>query len=118
MRMSKDPNVFNMPQYKRLVTDDMVKSIRKVRYFSEGHYSNLEIAETLEFYTNRYVRQIFDFTPINNTVTVADIGAGFGWLCMAFAYTTNANLIAIEPNKARLDAGKEIANILGNRRPH
>ncbi|NOZ36718.1 MAG: class I SAM-dependent methyltransferase [Gammaproteobacteria bacterium] len=113
VRMAKGLNQFHLPEYRKLVSDDIVNSVRRVEYFAEGHYANLNIADTLAFYTDRYVKQILDFSPINSDVTIVDVGAGFGWLAMAFAYATDAKIIAIEPNKARLDAGKKIANILG-----
>lgn len=104
---------FRMPEYKKLVTKDMINNIRKVEYFKQSQYSDLEIAETLKFYTNRYVRQLLDFIEITENTIIVDAGAGFGWLSMAFAYSTEAQLIAIDPNEPRLDAGRKISNILG-----
>jgi len=102
-----------MPEYKKLISDEMISDIRKIEYLSEGHYGNLNIADTLAFYTDRYVKQILDFSPVDKDMIVADIGTGFGWLCMAFAYATDVKIIAIDQNKERLDAGKLIARILG-----
>ena len=104
---------FRMLDYKKLVSTDMISNIRKVKYFEQSQYAGLEITETLEFYTKRYVRQLLDFTTISENTIIVDVGAGFGWLSMAFAYSTGAQLIAIDSDKPRLYAGKQIANILG-----
>ena len=84
-----------------------------MEYFKHSKYSDLDIAETLKFYTNRYVCQLLDFVEITEDTVIADIGAGFGWLSMAFACSTVARLVAIDPNGPRLMAGKAIANFLG-----
>lgn len=111
--LASSPGSFSMPDYKKLITQDMVDRIRCVEYFSQGHYSNLDIPATLTFYTDRYVKQLFDFRHITSETTIADVGAGFGWLCMAFACVTEAKIIAVEINEVRLDAAREIADILG-----
>lgn len=109
----KEPKYFQVPNYKSLVSDGMTEKIRKVEYFAHTHYCDLKIAETLMFYTDRYVRQLLDFTPIDENTVIADVGAGFGWLSMAFAFSTDARIVAIERNEERLRAGIEIAEILG-----
>jgi len=67
----------------------------------------------LDFYTNRYVKQLFNFTTPNEDTIIADVGTGFGWLAIAFAYCTDSKIIAIDENEERLKAGRQIANILG-----
>ncbi len=104
---------FQMPQYQQLVSQTMVEEIKQIEYYTQSQYGNLDIAKTLEFYTNRYVKQLLDFTSINHDTVIVDVGAGFGWLSMAFVYSTEAKLIAIDTNEVRLNAGKKIANILG-----
>lgn len=109
----KKPKYFQIPNYQSIVSESIEEEIRKVEYFAGTQYCNLKIAETLMFYTDRYVRQLLDFTTIDENTVIADIGAGFGWLSMAFAFSTEARVIAIEKNEDRLEAGIEIANILG-----
>lgn len=111
--LTEGSGAFSSPDYKELISQDMIDQIREVGYFSQGHYSNLDIPDTLAFYTDRYVKQLYDFRSINGDTAIADVGAGFGWLCMAFAYATDAKIIAVEVNEARLDAGRKIADILG-----
>jgi SAM-dependent methyltransferase len=76
-------------------------------------YSNLDIPATLDFFYERYVQQIQDFRKISAETVISDIGAGYGWLAIAFAFNTEARIIAIEPNQPRLKAGRKIAEILG-----
>ena len=102
-----------VPDYDKLVSDDAIEKIRKVRWFAQSQYANLIIRDTLVFYTNRYVRQLSDFSHPGADTTIVDVGAGLGWLCMAFAFATDAKMIAVDVNEDRLAAGKEIAGILG-----
>ncbi|MFO8234708.1 MAG: class I SAM-dependent methyltransferase [Bacteroidales bacterium] len=107
--------LFYRPNYYTLVSNVDLNKIRAIEYFQNSQYSGLKMAETLEFYTKRYVQQLFDFKDVNSNTVIADIGAGFGWLSMAFVFSTEAKVIAVDPNKERLDAAQEIAEILGVR---
>lgn len=111
--MEQKNNNFKFPNFRELITENMISNIREVEYFADSQYSQLEIRGTLEFFTKRYVKQLFDFMIIDETKIIADVGTGFGWLPMAFAYSTNSQLIAIDLNKERLKAGEKIARILG-----
>ena len=113
MTSNLNSHSFQIPQYKQLVSKEMLEEIRKVDFYTQSQYGNLDIPETLEFYTKRFVKQLLDFTSIDDKTVIADVGAGFGWLSMAFAYSTEAKLIAIDGDEARLNAGREIATILG-----
>jgi 2-polyprenyl-3-methyl-5-hydroxy-6-metoxy-1,4-benzoquinol methylase len=104
---------FAVPDYDSIVTIDIERKIKEVKYFNESRYGNLNIIETLKFYTNRYVKQLNYFTVITEDSLIADIGTGFGWLAIAFAFATKAHIIAVDSDKERLLSGKEIAGILG-----
>lgn len=82
-------DVFHMPYYAGLITDEMIQNIRKVDCFAQTHYVNLEIPKSLSFFTDRYVKQLYDFTSIDNSKTIVDVG--FGWLSIAFAFSTSVN---------------------------
>ncbi len=99
--------------HKDIISETQIHEIQEVEYFRSGMYANLDIPATLDFYYNRYVRQIEDFKKISKETIIVDIGAGYGWLSIAFALNTYANVIAIEPNEPRMNAGKKIARILG-----
>ena len=99
--------------HRELITDEHIEAIRNVDYFKDGMYANLDISSTLDFFYNRYVKQIQDFTNVTDKTVVTDIGAGYGWLSITYALNTDAKIIAVEPNEPRLIAGKKIAEILG-----
>jgi len=106
-------NGFRTVDFNKIITSDIFGKIRKVDHFSKSQYANLDIGNTLLFYTNRYVRQLFDFTSLSSDKIIADIGAGYGWLSMAFVLTTGCKVIAIDPDRERLYAGRQIAKYIG-----
>lgn len=95
------------------VSPAQAEAIRKVPHFADGAYATLPIAETLEFYAKRYVRQLPKFRALDSSTVIADIGTGYGWLAMAFAAYSPVQVIAIEMDAERLAAGRKIAEILG-----
>ncbi|MCP4698238.1 MAG: methyltransferase domain-containing protein [Gammaproteobacteria bacterium] len=99
--------------YKKRISQAQIDKIRQVKHFCDSQYANLNIPLTLEFYTKRFVTQLFDFKAPDANTIISDVGAGYGWLAMAFAYCTEAKIIAVEPDAPRLLAGKKIAEILG-----
>jgi 2-polyprenyl-3-methyl-5-hydroxy-6-metoxy-1,4-benzoquinol methylase len=104
---------FIIPDFASILPKNIEKSISSIKYFKESQYRNLNIVETLKFYTIRYIKQLYNFTDITEGTVIADIGAGFGWLSIAYALATNAKIIAVDPDIERLKAGKKIANVLG-----
>jgi ubiquinone/menaquinone biosynthesis C-methylase UbiE len=94
------------------ITEEQISRIQQIQYFKESMYKNLNIRETLEFYYERYVYQLTDFIVLNDETFILDIGAGFGWLSIAFAMATPVTILAIELDRQRLKAGKNIAQIL------
>jgi SAM-dependent methyltransferase len=102
------------PQPRRFtVTAAQREAISAVPHFADGAYGTLPVAETLEFYRKRYVDQLPKFRAVDAGTVVADIGAGYGWLAMAFAAYSPAKVIAVEMDAGRLAAGRRIAEILG-----
>lgn len=96
-----------------LLSPEQTTAIRAVPHFADGAYRDLPIADTLTFYKKRYVDQLLKFRDVGPDTVVADIGAGYGWLAMAFAAYSPARVIAVEMDAKRLSAGREIATILG-----
>ncbi len=88
-------------------------AISRVPHFAGGAYATLPIAQTLEFYKKRYVDQLPKFRTVTADTVIADIGTGYGWLAMAFAAFSPAQVVAIEMDAERLVAGRQIAEILG-----
>jgi SAM-dependent methyltransferase len=97
----------------RLVPDAIVNRVRQIPHIRNGRYARLNLRHALDFYTRRYVSQLADFIDLTSDLTVTDCGAGYGWLSMAFALTTPAHVIAVEPDARRLEAGREVARLLG-----
>jgi hypothetical protein len=95
------------------ITAAQLSAIARVPHFANGGYATLPIAETLDFYARRYVDQLAKFHTVDASTVIADVGAGYGWLAMAFAAHSPARVIAIEVDAERLAAGREIADILG-----
>lgn len=89
------------------------EAILRIPHFAAGAYATLPVAETLEFYRKRYVEQLPKFRSVDASTVIADIGAGYGWLAMAFVAFSPARVIAIEMDRERLAAGRQIAEILG-----
>lgn len=110
---TKQSKAFSTPDYTKLVNEKQIDQIQQISAFASSSYAGLNIADTLDFFTRRYVRQVFQFTDIDHNSIIADIGAGFGWLSMAFAFSTDAKLIAFDVDTNRIMAGKAIAEILG-----
>lgn len=94
------------------IAKDQIDQIRSIPYYKGSQYVSLDIEETLIFFHKRYVQQLNDFQSVSDQTVIADIGAGFGWLSIAFAMSTKAKIIAIDPDKPRLEAAEKIAEIL------
>lgn len=95
------------------LTAAQVAAIRAVPYLAGGAYRDLPLIETLDFYRKRYVDQLTKFRQVGPDTVIADIGAGYGWLAMAFAAYSPAKIIALELDAERLAAGRQIATIMG-----
>lgn len=91
----------------------VVARIRDVPHLREGSYRDLDVGMTLDFFRKRYVDQIGKFRTVDSNTVIADIGAGYGWLAMTFALLTPAKVIAVELDGPRLEAGRQVAEILG-----
>lgn len=104
---------FRKIDFAKVIQIEHVERIKRVKYFCDSQYSNIQIAPTLTFYAKRYIEQLFDFLPLTQNCTLIDVGAGFGWLSMAFAFCTDALIVAVDSDYRRLKAGKKIARILG-----
>jgi Methyltransferase domain len=97
----------------RLIPDSMVEAVRRIPHIRAGQYAGIDARHALDFYTRRYVAQLAPFVDLTPGMVVADCGAGYGWLAMAFALTTPVRPIALEPDEQRLEAGRVTARLLG-----
>lgn len=75
-------------------------------------YAGLDIAQTLDYWSGRYVRPIAGYTDIAGK-TICDCAAGFGWLGFAFLLAGGGKAVLVEPLAGKHQASREIAAILG-----
>ena len=101
-----------MIQY-RYVNEAQAQAIRTIPHFARGAYRDIDLNGAVDFYVRRYVRPLASFVEIRAGDIVADIGAGYGWLSVAFALATGARVVAVDMNEPRLEAARCISEILG-----
>lgn len=92
---------------------EQLTEISKVPHFSEGHYSSLDIEKTIDFFFRCYIQPLERVRKFTEDTVVADLGAGYGWLAMAWAVHTPVQLIAIDADAERLEAARQISAIMG-----
>jgi 2-polyprenyl-3-methyl-5-hydroxy-6-metoxy-1,4-benzoquinol methylase len=95
------------------VDQAQAQAIRAVPHFATGVYRNIDLDGALDFYIRRYVTPLAAFAEISEGDVVADIGAGYGWLSVAFALASRAHVVAVDNDEPRLDAARRISEILG-----
>ena len=88
-------------------------AIRRVPHFCESGYRDLDVAGTLEYFRDRFVRPLTAQVALDASHTILDVGAGYGWLAIALAQETDCAIIAIDADEARIEAARRIAEILG-----
>jgi 2-polyprenyl-3-methyl-5-hydroxy-6-metoxy-1,4-benzoquinol methylase len=104
-----------------LITDlPTITARQKARILADRHFGNsalrnIDPEHLLNEYKSLYVDCLRPFGHARPIHTVADIGSGYGWLSLAFAFSTNCRIIAVDPDEARLEAARRIAEILGVR---
>jgi SAM-dependent methyltransferase len=96
---------------RRWVSDAQLAAIRSLDHFGNSIYGRLDLNGLLNEYMADFVEPLLRLAGAPRTV--ADVGAGYGWLALAFALRTDAEVTAIEYNGARLAAARRIAAILG-----
>jgi len=93
------------------VTEEQLARIRQIEHFGYSIYGKLDLNALLDEYMSDFVEPLLRLAGPPRTV--ADIGAGYGWLSLAFALATDARVTAVEYNGPRLQAAQRIAAILG-----
>jgi len=93
------------------VTDEQLAQIRRIDHFGYSIYGKLDLNVLLDEYMRDFVEPLLRLS--GPPATVADVGAGYGWLALAFALATEARVTAVEYNGPRLAAARRIAAILG-----
>ena len=88
-----------------------VDAIRAI--LARSVYRDFDFGGVIDFYLRRYVKPLGAFVDIRADDTVSDIGTGYGWLAIAFALGSEARIVAIDADEARLGAARDIAQVLG-----
>jgi len=95
---------------RRWVSDAQLARIRALDHFGHSGYNRLDLDSLLDDYMRDFVEPLLRLAGAPRSV--ADVGAGYGWLALAFALRTDARVTAVEYDAARLAAARKIAAIL------
>lgn len=98
-------------QKRRWVDEAQARAICQVSHFRDSEYRRLDLNALIEEYVQNFVVPLIDLAGPPRSV--ADIGAGYGWLAFAFALATDARVTMMEYDPQRLAAAQSIAAILG-----
>jgi 2-polyprenyl-3-methyl-5-hydroxy-6-metoxy-1,4-benzoquinol methylase len=93
------------------MTDADLKRIRTVPHFRTSIYRDLNIKNTLAFFSRRYVEPLSHFVDITRSVAV-DCACGYGWFSLAYLLSGGRRVVAVDVDPERLEAAREIAKIL------
>lgn len=88
-------------------------AILRVPHFGGSHYAAWDLNDNLNFYMFHFVEPFLGRPDRSDVGVVADVGAGYGWLSIAFALRTSVRIVAIDMNEPRLVAAQRIAAIFG-----
>lgn len=99
------------PPQRRWVSPEQSAAIAQVAHFCNSEYRSLDLDRLIASYVHDFVEPLLRM--VAQPASVADVGAGYGWLALAFALHTKAHVIVIEYDSARLAAARKIAAILG-----
>lgn len=92
------------------ISEETIESIRKISYFRESFYRDLNIFGTIDFFMRRHVQPLSKIFDISNCIAM-DGGAGFGWFSIAYLLAGGRGVVAVEPDRERLEAAKKIATV-------
>lgn len=97
-----------IPQW---ISPEQASAISKVDHYKNSEHLFLDVNEFLNSYMLNFVEPLLAIK--NEPRSIADIGTGYGWLAIAFALRTNAQVIAVERDPTRIQAAVQIASVLG-----
>lgn len=93
------------------VSREQAAAIREIGHFRDSEYRHLDLDALIGEYMHNFVYPLIALAGAPRSV--ADIGAGYGWLAFAFALGTDAAVTMLEYDAKRSQAAQEIAAILG-----
>jgi hypothetical protein len=89
----------------------LAEAIHNVPYYRESMYSDLDIAQTIEYMRKRFVIPMQNHADISELCLV-DCAAGFGWLSFSYLLYGGQRAILCDMDCKRLEAAREMARIL------
>jgi 2-polyprenyl-3-methyl-5-hydroxy-6-metoxy-1,4-benzoquinol methylase len=95
------------------ISEEARQRILDLPHFRDSHHAQLDLDAVLSSYVHAYARPALRMAGGRVDFTVADIGAGYGWLAIAFALCSDARIIAADSDAERLATARAIAAILG-----
>lgn len=95
------------------ITSRQKSELGRIGHLMAGQYASLDIEATIEYFRRYFVEPVSTVATVTQDTVVADIGAGYGWLAIAWALNTPARVVAVDLDAERLMAGRQIAGILG-----
>jgi SAM-dependent methyltransferase len=99
------------PQRRCWVSQEQAVAIRLIDHFCHSEYARLDLDAVVDEYMQNFVQPLIALAGVPRSV--ADIGAGYGWLAFAFALGTDAEVTMMEYDAKRSHAAQQIAAILG-----
>jgi SAM-dependent methyltransferase len=95
----------------RWISVEQATAIRQIDHFCNSEYQRLDLDALVDEYMQNFVLPLIALTGPPRSV--ADIGAGYGWLAFAFALGTDAEVTMMEYDPKRSQAAQQIAAVLG-----
>jgi ubiquinone/menaquinone biosynthesis C-methylase UbiE len=93
------------------ISQEQADAIRLIDHFRQSEYLHLDLDALIDEYMQNFVAPLIALAGAPRSV--ADIGAGYGWLSFAFALGTDAAITMMEYDANRSRAAQQIAAILG-----
>jgi len=93
------------------ISKEQAAAIRRIDHFCNSEYQHLDLDALVDEYMRNFVAPLLALN--GHTRSVADIGAGYGWLAFAFALGTDFDVTMMEYDASRAHAARQIAAILG-----
>lgn len=95
------------------IDKDTQNRLAHVKEFRENtDYDKLEVIPTLAYMNKMYLDTVARHIDISQA-RLCDCGAGFGWLAFAFLLRGGKEAVIVEPNRKKLSAARQFAEILG-----
>ncbi|MEP3265122.1 MAG: class I SAM-dependent methyltransferase, partial [Hyphomicrobiales bacterium] len=93
--------------------DLSLDQIKTIKSKIDHGYRDMDIAQTIEYFRKFFVETCPIPSDQLKDVTIGDFGCGYGWLALAFALHTDAQIIAMDIDEGRVNTARELADYFG-----